>query len=90
VSGVRKRTKILFAFCSAFLGFFLFGVTDYGQRVLRGEIPPNASHWQRDDIYMGAGLAPWVYGLVPGILLLVIAIGSLAFDGAKAEQNAKR
>jgi hypothetical protein len=58
-----------------FLCFFLFGITDTGQHVLRGRIPPNATHWQLDDIYMGAGLAPWVYGLAPAVLLA--ALGSV-------------
>jgi hypothetical protein len=90
LGNVSARTKILFAVCGAFLGFFLIGVTDYGQVVLRGEIPPNADHWQLDDIYMGAGFAPWVYGLIPGLLLLVVAMGSLVFDRAKNEQNTQR
>jgi hypothetical protein len=31
--------------------------------VLRGRIPANAQCGQFHDIYKGAGLAPWVYGL---------------------------
>jgi hypothetical protein len=30
-----------------------------------------------DDIYMGAGLAPWAYGLVPSVLLAFIGGGLL-------------
>ena len=45
---------------------------DVGQAVLRGQIPPNATHWQLDDTYMGVGLAPLVYGLAPCVLLALI------------------
>jgi hypothetical protein len=27
------------------------------------------SHFQEDDVYMGAGLAPYVYFLVPAVVL---------------------
>jgi hypothetical protein len=67
----------VFGLSALFLCFFVFGITDVGQVVLRGRIPPNATHWQLDDIYMGAGLAPWVYGLVPSVLLAFIGGGLL-------------
>jgi hypothetical protein len=51
--------------------FFLVGITDFGQVLLGGRIPQNASRPQLDDIYLGAGLAPWVFGLAPCVLLAV-------------------
>jgi hypothetical protein len=66
---VRIWTKILLIASVPFLCFFVFGVTDFGQRLLVGNVPAGTDHWKADDIYMGAGLAPWVYGLIPFILL---------------------
>jgi len=66
---MKLRTKFVFALSLPFLRFFAFGVTDVGQRLLIGNLPPNVDHWKADDVYMGAALAPWVYGLVPFILL---------------------
>ncbi len=54
---MKLRTKLAFALSIPFLGFFAFGVTDVGQRVLIGKLPPNVDHWKADDVYMGAGLA---------------------------------
>lgn len=73
---MKMRTKIIAVTSLPFLIFFAFGVTDFGQRVLRGNLPPNVDHWKADDVYMGAGLAPWVYGLVPFILLCLCALVS--------------
>lgn len=69
---MKRGAQIAFGLSVLFLCFFLFGITDTGQFVLRGRIPPNASHWQLDDIYMGASLAPVVYGLAPSVLLALI------------------
>ena len=66
---MKVRTKVVFVSSLPFLGFFAFGLTEVGQRVSIGKIPPNVDHWKADDIFMGAGLAPWVYGLVPFVLL---------------------
>jgi hypothetical protein len=64
------------AFISSALLFcaFLFFVTERGQAILQGAIPANATGFQRDDIYMGAGLAPWTWMLAPSIILLLIAL----------------
>ena len=72
-----KRAKVAFSLALPFLLFFLFGVTEKGQQILRGRIPSNATHWQLDDIYMGAGLAPVVYGLFPAVLLFIVGCGFL-------------
>jgi hypothetical protein len=66
---MKKAAQIAFGLAAVFLAFFLLGITDTGQTVLRGRIPPNATPFELDDIYMGAGLAPWVYGLAPAVLL---------------------
>jgi hypothetical protein len=71
---MKMRTKVVFVSGLPFLSFFAFGVTEAGQKVLIGKIPPNIDHWKADDIYMGAGLAPWVYGLAPFILLTLCGL----------------
>ena len=80
---MRIRTKILLVSSLLFLCFFVFGVTDFGQNILRGYIPPGTDHWQLDDIYMGAGLASWVYGLIPFVLLCGIGMISWFLDSHK-------
>lgn len=66
---MKRASQITFGLAILFLAFFLFGITDTGQTVLRGRSPHNATGFELDDIYMGAGFAPWVYGLVPAVLL---------------------
>jgi hypothetical protein len=77
----------VFGLSAVFLGFFLFGITDVGQAFLRGPIPANASHWQLDDVYLGAAWAPWVYGLVPSVLLTLIGAGLLYRHRSAAKQG---
>jgi hypothetical protein len=72
---MKRGAQIAFGFSILFLCFFLFGITDIGQTVLRGRIPLHAEHWQVDDMYMGAGLAPWVYGPAPAALLAALGSG---------------
>jgi hypothetical protein len=62
---------------------FIFGITDVGQTVFRGHIPPNVDHGQLDEIYMGAAFAPWVYGLVPGVTLALVGSGLLVVRKVK-------
>jgi hypothetical protein len=69
---MKRWAQAAFTLSGLFLCFFLFGITDIGQTFLRGRIPQNASHSQLDDIYMGAGLAPWVYGLAPCVMLALV------------------
>jgi hypothetical protein len=66
---VRIWAKILLIASIPFLCFFAFGLTEFGQSILIGNIPAGIDHWKADDIYMGTGLAPWVYGLIPFILI---------------------
>lgn len=72
---MKRGAQFAFGFSALFLCFFVFGITDVGQVVLRGQIPQSVTHGQLDDIYMGAGLAPWVYGLAPSVLLAFIGAG---------------
>ena len=74
---MKRGAQFAFGLSALFLCFFVFGITDVGQVVLRGQIPPNSTHWQLDDIYMGAGLAPWVHGLGPSLLLAFTGTGLL-------------
>jgi hypothetical protein len=77
---MKTLTKTLFICSLPFLIFFAFGVTDFGQRLLIGKLPADIDHWKADDVYMGAGLAPWVYGLVPFILLCFGGLVSLLLE----------
>lgn len=69
---MKRGAQIAFGLSAVFFGFFVFGITDIGQDILRGRIPPNAGNFQLDDVYMGAALAPWVYGLGPRLLWSLI------------------
>jgi hypothetical protein len=71
---MKSHTKFVFALSALFLVFFLFGVTDKGQEVLRGRIPANASPMDLDDIYMASGLAPWCWGLIPSALACILGL----------------
>jgi hypothetical protein len=74
---MKRTAQIAFVLSVLFLCFFVFGITDVGQTILRGRIPPNAGNFQLDDIYMGAAIAPWVYGLTPSVLLALIGMALL-------------
>jgi hypothetical protein len=84
---MKTRTKLTFTAGLPFLGFFVFGVTDLGQKVLIGKLPPNIDHWKADDIYMGAGLAPWIYGLVPFILLCLAGLFSWLLERSRVPRS---
>jgi hypothetical protein len=52
---MKRASQFAFILPGLFLAFFLFGITDIGQTLLRGPIPPNApignsmtSTWARD------------------------------------------
>jgi len=69
---MKRASQFVFGLSLLFFCLFLFGITDFGQGLLRGRIPPNATIRERDDIYMGVGLAPWVYALGPSVVLAVV------------------
>jgi hypothetical protein len=77
---MKLQTKIVLSVSLGLFIFFWFGITDRGQEVLRGRIPENASHVEADDRYMGAGLAPWVLGLIPSIFTGIWGLGLLWAD----------
>lgn|GEM_PF-6697471 len=77
---MKRRSKIAFGLSLPFLFFFLLGITIKGQEVLRGNIPPNATHMKVDDIYMGAGIAPAALGLFPFLLLVIVGLGFWLLD----------
>jgi hypothetical protein len=84
---MRMRTKLVLLLSISLFVFFLFGVTDKGQEVLRGRIPENASHMDLDDIYMGAGVAPWVWGLVPSVFTGIVGLILLRADLRTKNRN---
>jgi hypothetical protein len=69
---MRTRTKITGGLAALLLACFFWGISDTGQRFLIGN--PSADHWIRDDQYMGAGLAPIAYCLVPSIVMFALTI----------------
>jgi hypothetical protein len=69
-----KLRRIFFIISALLFCAFLFFVSDPGQDILRGTIPANATPMQRDDIYMGAGLTPWVWMFAPAVFLALIAL----------------
>ena len=72
---MKRGAQVAFGLSALFLCSFVFGITDAGQVVSQGRIPQNATQQQLDAIYMGAGLAPWVYGLVPSSFLAFVGSG---------------
>ena len=72
---MKLRTNLVFALSISLFGFFLFGISEKGQELLIGRIPANASHMEVDDVYMGAGLAPWVFGLYPSVFAALLGLG---------------
>lgn len=75
---MKRGAHLALGLSALFFCFFVFGITDVGQVVLRGRIPPGAGNFQLDDIFMGTALAPWVYGLAPSLFLAVIGASLLA------------
>ena len=80
------KTKVLFAIAMAALVAFCFLVSPVGQEILRGPIPMDATPFERDDIWMGAGLFPWVYALPVSLLLYIAAGISFLIDRRKASK----
>jgi hypothetical protein len=71
---VRIWSKFLFSISALLFVAFVFFITDRGQEILRGPLPKDATGFQLDDIYMGAGLAPWAWMLAPSIILAIIGV----------------
>ena len=70
---MSAKTKILFGIAAFLFTAFVFFITDLGQELLRRPyMHPGMDHFELDDVYMGAGLAPWVYLLAPAMFVAVI------------------
>jgi hypothetical protein len=74
---MRLRQKVVFAIAATLLLLFVLGASPRGQEFLRGKAPSSETHWQTDDRYIGAGLAPFVYCLVPGVVLFLYGLGDV-------------
>jgi hypothetical protein len=84
---LSRRTKILFGIAGVLLLAFMFFVADAGQESLRRPyMHPGMSHFELDDVYMGAGLAPFVYLLAPGMLVVLAAFASLIVDDRRTKK----
>lgn len=70
---MKLRIWILFLVSGALFCAFLFFITNLGQEILRGSTAGKTG-FQKDDIYIGSGLAPWVWMLIPSIILMVVAL----------------
>jgi len=66
IRAVKRGAQVAFLLSILFLCFFAFGITEIGQTVLRGR----TSTWE-------GAFAPWVYGLLPSVVLAVV--GSALF-----------
>jgi hypothetical protein len=76
---------MMFGLGVVFLVLFLIGISQAGQRYLVGT--PSEDHWERDDQYMGAALAPYVYCLVPGFLFLTGSLVAYSVDRRNRRRN---
>lgn len=65
---VRVWMWLCFLLGCVLVGLYFLGESPAGQRYLIGN--PSQDHWIADDQAMGAGLAPLVYCLMPGVLLV--------------------
>lgn len=81
---IRLRTKICLIAAAAFFAVFLVGVSEPGQRLLVGT--PSQDLWVRDDQYMGAALAPYVYCLAPSVALAIASLVMLVVDRRRAKK----
>ena len=79
---MRRHTKILLVASVVLLVLSLLLETDVGQNFLRGDAAKLAKmdHWQLDDVYIGAGLAPLVWGIVPAVFLGLLGCVCWYFD----------
>lgn len=77
---LRRRYLLCLGAAAVLVVLFLCGESSVGQRILQGKPVPNEDHFAADDRVMGAGLAPFVYCLVPAVLLMTYVGGSLAVE----------
>ena len=79
VFAMKRRHKIFLVLSALLVTLFIVGESERGQEILRGKAKPNETHFETDDRFFGAGLAPMIYCLVPGVLLFVYTIGDMLF-----------
>jgi len=72
------RTKLLLSLAVVLFLLFLAGESDAGQRFLRGTPSENPTVYQ--DQYGSAGVMPFVYCAVPGVVLLLLSLVSYKAD----------
>jgi hypothetical protein len=77
---LRKRYLLCLGAAAILVVLFLCGESSVGQRILQGKPVPNEDHFAADDHAMGTALAPFVYCLVPSVLLMTYVGGSLAVE----------
>jgi len=80
---MKVRTKIILIASAPFLCFFVFGLTEFGQRILERNITPDTDHWKTENIVIGAAVAPWMFGLFPFLWLIGIVLVFLFIDWRK-------
>jgi len=49
-SAMRRAAQFAFGFSLLLFCLLHFGISDFGQTLLRGRIPPNATHRELDEI----------------------------------------
>jgi hypothetical protein len=86
---MRLHTKLIFLLSIALFLFFCFGITDRGQEELRGKITEDMSHIEVDDRAMGAGIAPWAWGLVPSVFIGIWGLAQLRADRRRGKETSK-
>ncbi len=74
---MKLRHKIVLVLSAVLCLLFLLVESPPGRSFLLGKPSPSQTHWEADDRYMGAGLAPVVYCLAPGVALLVYGLGDV-------------
>ena len=82
---LKLRHKILLCVILVLILLCMAGETDRGQQILSGKAPANETHFDEDDRYMGAALAPIVYCLIPAGILLIFGAAEFAVNGFKDE-----
>jgi hypothetical protein len=60
----------MLSLCVLFLVTFFVFESYAGQKwLIERALKPGMAHFQENDVYMGAGLAPYVYLLTPAVVL---------------------
>jgi hypothetical protein len=76
---MKLRTRCLFTISAVLLMAFVFLLSDFGQKILTAHTK-GLTHFELDDRFMGAAIAPWVYLLFPSLVLALSAVISWVFD----------